>query len=483
MILAVSRFRVANGTESDVAAAFLNRPRIVDSWPGFLGLETFRDVREATVFYLATRWTDAATFREWHSSPAHRASHAWMPDGLRLDPSYTRLVELERLSSADGTDPFNLTLDAAATIGRFLASTRLVHLIRLALDGTILFANDAVALTFGVDRQRLQGTLLFPHLTETDAQLLRLILRGERSVDGVLPLNFCDADGHPVTIACHLQLTPEDCVLLGEREYEFDLQLQHHLLAANEELALLARERHRATTAEKAARREAESANRTKDEALAVIAHEMRQPLNAATMALAVLTANPASLERVRGTLERQLTHVTKLVDDLLDASRVIRGTIELQKRRIDLRHITDESVEMIRPAADQRQQQLSVSPGRDALHVEVDPTRFSQVLNNVLANASRYTPGGGSISVVVERDGSHGVIRVSDTGDGMAPETLDRLFDLFVRGSATAGGLGIGLAVAKRLVELHGGTIAARSDGVGRGSEFILSWPLAASP
>jgi len=122
MILAVSRFRVANATESAVAAAFLDRPRIVDSWPGFLGLETFRDVKDATVFYLVTRWTDSATFRAWHSSPAHRASHAWMPAGLRLDASYTRLVELERLPSRDSPDMFDLTVDRAAL--RVLGTSR-----------------------------------------------------------------------------------------------------------------------------------------------------------------------------------------------------------------------------------------------------------------------------------------------------------------------------------------------------------------------
>jgi len=479
MILAVSRFRAANATESAVAAAFLNRPRIVDSWPGFLGLETFRDAKDATVFYLVTRWTDSATFRAWHSSPAHRASHAWVPAGLRLDSSYTRLVELERLPSRDNPDMFNLTIDRAALIGTLLEHSRVVHVLCVGLDGTVLFANEAVTAALGVEARNLMGTAIFPRLTQVDAERLRRILSGDEPPDGLM-LNFIDAEGQPLTLACHLQLTPEDCCILGEPEYESGRQLQHHLLAANEELAILSRERHRATVAEQAARRAAESANRTKDEALAVIAHELRQPLNAAMMAVALLKARPEELDRIRVPLERQLAQMTTLVEDLMDASRVIRGSIELVKRRVDLRDVTGEAVEQIRPAAEKKQQGVSIALGSDSLEIVADTERFSQTLGNVLTNAIKYTPAGGSIAVVVEREGDYGVIRVSDTGTGIAPESLDNLFDLFVRASADPGGLGVGLAVSKRLVEMHGGSITARSEGPGRGSEFTLRWPLA---
>lgn len=482
MILAVSRFRVANGTEGAVAAAFLDRPRLVDSWPGFLGLETFRDVKDECVFYLVTRWTDCATFRAWHSSPAHRASHAWMPGGLRLDPAFTRLVELERLASPDGTDVFNLALDAAAVIARFLEITRFVHVLRLALDGTVLFANEAVADALGVEPLRLTGTAVFTHLTEPGAELLRRILSGEQATDGVVALNFCDFEGHPLTLACHLQLTARECVILGEPVYEYQRELQHQLLAVNEDLANLARERHRATAAEQSARRAAELANRTKDEALAVIAHELRQPLNAATMALSVLRDRPEAAERVRVILRRQLEQMTNLVEDLMDASRVIRGAIVLQKQCVDLRKITEDAIEVIRPAARKRDQSLSVSLWPAPLQIDADPGRFGQVLSNVLTNALKFTGTGGLISVVVERDADHGVVRVSDSGVGIAPDAVEQVFGLFVRASTESGGLGIGLAVAKGLVEQHGGSITAHSEGAGRGSEFVLRWPLATS-
>lgn len=199
-------------------------------------------------------------------------------------------------------------------------------------------------------------------------------------------------------------------------------------------------------------------------------------------MALEVLKASPGSLDRVAGALERQLTHMATLVEDLMDASRVVRGSIELVKQRVDLRHVTSDAVEHIQLAAQKKQQDVSVSLVSTPLEIDADIARFSQVVGNVLSNAIRYTPRGGTISVVVERQGGDGVVRVSDTGAGIAPESLDTLFDLFVRASSDAGGLGIGLAVSKRLIEMHGGSITAHSDGAGRGAEFILRWPLAAA-
>lgn len=483
MILAVSRFRVANGTDDAVAKAFLDRPRLVDEWPGFLGLETFRDVEDASLFYLVTRWTDVAAFQTWHQSPAHRASHAWMPRGLKLDPAYTKLVEIERLARPQPTDVFELTLDGAMAIARYLEGTQVVHVLKLTLDGTVQFANDAVGDLLGTSPAELVGTAIFPRLTETDAARLRRALSGHDVPEAVATvlLNFCPrADGDPVTLACRIHTTPQDCLVLGERRYESDRQLQQQLVELNQDLAILARQRHRAVAAENAARRAAESADRIKDEALAVIAHELRQPLNAATMALAVLDHRPEALDRVRATLGRQLSHMTKLVEDLLDASRVMRGTIELRRQRLDLGTLTREGVELLEPVMNERQQQLSLSIPSEPVEIDGDPTRVRQVLSNLLTNAAQYTPRGGSIAVSVEPGPAFATVRVRDTGRGIAPAAMAQLFDLFVRGATDTGGLGIGLAVSKRLVQLHGGTIEARSEGLGLGSEFVTRWPQA---
>lgn len=268
--------------------------------------------------------------------------------------------------------------------------------------------------------------------------------------------------------------------MLAEPPYESDRDFEQQLIALNDELAALARERHRAVAAEQRARRNAEQATRTKDEALAVIAHELRQPLTAATMALAVLEQRPEALERVRGVLGRQLSYMTRLVDDLLDASNVMRGTIRLQKQRFDLRTVVQDGFELLEPQMLQRQQQPSLSLMPEPIYITADPTRVRQVFSNVLTNASKFTPSGGTIRVSVDRDDASAVVRVRDTGKGIAADALDSLFGLFVRGTTDTAGLGIGLAVAKRLVELHGGSIEGRSEGPGFGSEFVMRWPLA---
>ncbi len=234
MILAVSRFRVANDSADAVADAFANRPGLVDAWPGFLGLETFRDIQDANLFYLVTRWTDAGAFREWHRSPAHRASHRWMPRGLRLDPAYTRLVELERLPGGKDTDAFTLTLAGAAAIARYLARTRIVHVMRLGLDGELLFVNEATSALFGMSPVDLIGTPVFDRLTEPDARRLRGVLAGEPAPEDPVLLNFCcDSGGDPTTLVCQVHATPRDCLILAEPPYESDRDLQHQLLAVN----------------------------------------------------------------------------------------------------------------------------------------------------------------------------------------------------------------------------------------------------------
>jgi signal transduction histidine kinase len=462
-----------------VVDAFLNRPRLVDSWPGFLGMETFTDTKDATVFYLVTRWTDTQSFREWHASPAHRESHEWMPRGLRLDPTFTKVVELDRLTGAEGPELFETVVDSAALLAQYLDRTRFVCVVRTTLDGTVLYANDGVAQFLQTTAAELRGRSIFSCLTENDADLLRLEIAGERT-QSLLRLNLCDMDGHPMTLACAVRVTPIDCTIVGEPEFEHEREMHQQLLAVNEELASMARERHRAAASEQGARRIAEQANRTKDEALAVIAHELRQPLNAATMALAVLQRRPEKSDDVRELLQRQFSHMSRMVEDLLDASKVLRGDIQLHKQRLDLRDIVTDSLELVTVLAAERKQKLTVDMSPEALEVSVDSTRIRQVLSNVLTNAYKYTPPGGAIDVTVAAEGGQAAVRVRDTGEGIPAEALELLFGLFVRATSSTGGLGIGLAMARRLVELHGGTITASSAGPGQGAEFVVRLPLA---
>jgi signal transduction histidine kinase/CheY-like chemotaxis protein len=222
-------------------------------------------------------------------------------------------------------------------------------------------------------------------------------------------------------------------------------------------------------------------ADRRKDEFLAMLAHELRNPLAPLSNALHLLRM-PADRERFLAMAERQVALLARLVDDLLDVSRITQGKIELRKERILLADVVAQALDTVRPEIDARAQALTVSLPPQALAVEADPARLGQVFANLLSNAAKYTPSGGSIWLTAEPLADEIVVRVRDTGVGLAPELMPHVFDLFVQADVslerTRGGLGIGLTVVKRLVEMHGGRVEARSAGIGHGSEFIVHLP-----
>ncbi|HSS06140.1 MAG TPA: ATP-binding protein, partial [Rhodanobacteraceae bacterium] len=233
------------------------------------------------------------------------------------------------------------------------------------------------------------------------------------------------------------------------------------------------------------ARVELESANRQKDEFLAMLAHELRNPLapirNAGEV-LSRLTSHDARAEQAVGVVQRQIDGLTRLVDDLLDVSRITRGRIELQRRSVDLRDVVQQAVEMVEPLVREKAQKLSTTTER-ALRVCGDPARLVQCVANVLTNAVKYSDRGGKIHLEVREDDGRALVAVSDDGIGIPAELQPRIFDLFVQGDRTLdraqGGLGIGLCVVKRLVEMHGGDITVFSEGPGRGSRFEFHIPL----
>ena len=236
-----------------------------------------------------------------------------------------------------------------------------------------------------------------------------------------------------------------------------------------------------------ARRAEAETLARAKDEFLAMLGHELRNPLAAITNALAVLDhlVADADVRRVTGIIDRQTAHLSRLVDDLLDVARVTSGKIELRPQLLDLRELAVRSLEALRQAALTGRHQVEVEG--EPVHVHGDPARLEQVIRNLVDNALKYTPDGGQVRVIVERADGHAVLRVRDTGEGIRPDLLERIFDLFVQEpqalDRSRGGLGLGLTLVKRLVELHGGSVAAASAGRGRGSEFIVRLPAATEP
>jgi signal transduction histidine kinase len=222
--------------------------------------------------------------------------------------------------------------------------------------------------------------------------------------------------------------------------------------------------------------------NRHKEEFLALLAHELRSPLSASLNALEILRlqgAETATAERTRQLIKRQIRTMTHLINDLLDVSRLRLGKLRLCKQSVDLGRAVTNAVETARPLIDARGHRLEVSMPPGPLYLEADPTRLEQVIVNLLANAAKYTPAQGRIWLIVERSHSHVGLRVKDTGVGLAPEFLPHIFDRFAQAeSGFQGGLGIGLNLARDLVELHGGTLTACSDGLGCGSEFTVALP-----
>jgi PAS domain S-box-containing protein len=230
-------------------------------------------------------------------------------------------------------------------------------------------------------------------------------------------------------------------------------------------------------------REAAESANRAKDEFLAMLGHELRNPLSPILTALQLmkLRGSDAS-ERERTVIERQVNHLTRLVDDLLDVSRIARGKVELKEEIVEIAEIVAKAIEIASPLLEQRTHTLNVQVHRKGLTVRGDATRLSQVISNLLTNAAKYTAPGGHITIRTEEAGGEAVVRVRDTGMGIAPEVLPRVFDLFVQErqaiDRSQGGLGLGLTIVRNLVERHGGKVSAHSQGPGKGSEFVVRLP-----
>ena len=227
-----------------------------------------------------------------------------------------------------------------------------------------------------------------------------------------------------------------------------------------------------------------DSAHR-KDEFLAMLGHELRNPL-APILTAVELLGRKESVEREQQIIERNTRHLARLVDDLLDISRVTRGHVELRRERVTLAAVLERAVEIAGPLITRQRHALRVAPAGDVA-LEGDPVRLAQVFGNLLGNAAKFTPPGGHIDVDVETTGDRVRVCVRDDGRGISPDQLSRIFQPFVQADreedAQHGGLGLGLAIVSNLVERHGGTIEARSEGPGRGASFTVELPIAAAP
>jgi signal transduction histidine kinase/ActR/RegA family two-component response regulator len=279
------------------------------------------------------------------------------------------------------------------------------------------------------------------------------------------------AEGRPVPPAADAHVAETD-------------RLQRALATAASLLEKRARERDEEIRRADAARTEAEQANQTKDQFLAVLGHELRNPLAPALTALELMKVrDPNVFARERQVLERQIAHMARLVNDLLDVSRLARGKIQLQRRRFELREAVDRAVDMARPLIVQHRHALEVSVPATGLLLDADIDRIVQVLANLLTNAAKYTPPGGHVALLASPSSEQVVVVCEDDGPGVPPELAPRLFDPFAQGPRSIdrreGGLGLGLSLARTFTELHGGTIHVESRAEG-GARFVVTLPLA---
>ena len=228
-------------------------------------------------------------------------------------------------------------------------------------------------------------------------------------------------------------------------------------------------------------------ADRRKDEFLATLSHELRNPLAPLRNTLEIIKrggSDPRRVPQALDTMERQLGHLVRLVDDLLDLNRITHNRIELRRERVDLASLINQVVQATRPRAEASGHELRVMGPPEPIRMDADPVRLSQVFGNLLNNSCKYTSPGGKIDVSVERQGSEAVVKVRDNGIGIPSDKIDRIFDMFNQVdesfARTQGGLGIGLALVKQLVEMHGGSVRATSGGADQGSEFVVRLPIA---
>ena len=230
--------------------------------------------------------------------------------------------------------------------------------------------------------------------------------------------------------------------------------------------------------------------DRRKNEFLAILAHELRNPLAPISHGLQILqlsAADAGTVKSVTETMGRQVGHLVRLVNDLLDVSRISQGKIELRCERVDLASAVTDGVDIARPLSERMDHELTVTMPREPIFLNADPLRLAQVVGNLLNNACKFSETGSRVHLSIERDGDEAVIRVRDSGVGIAPEKIPLIFDMFTQTGASAersvSGLGIGLALVKQLVELHGGTVEAKSGGLGKGSEFVVRLPVPVEP
>ncbi len=342
-------------------------------------------------------------------------------------------------------------------------------------------------------RQDVALALLDVQMPEMDGFELAEMMRGSERTRGI-PIIFLTAGstdrtrrfrGYEAGAVDFLEKPLEPDILRSKVNIFVELYQQRRQIAEQmEELRNIAAENLHLLSESRQSAEALQEADRRKDEFLATLAHELRNPLAPIRNGLQILrlTGDEARATEVRGMMDRQLTHLVRLIDDLLDVSRVSQGKIDLRMEPIALQDAVNAAVEASRPLVEANHHGFSLVMPEEPLTVSGDMTRLSQVVSNLINNAAKYTPEGGHITVTVQPAGGQAEVVVGDNGLGIEPDMLPRVFDLFTQVgshlSYSQGGLGVGLALVRKLVEMHGGVVTAESDGPGAGSRFTIRLP-----
>jgi PAS domain S-box-containing protein len=349
---------------------------------------------------------------------------------------------------------------------RRMFESNMVGFLFGTLDGRVLDANDYVLKLLDVPRRELSALDLMAMTVPEDvakSQAAVVEIR-ERGVCEPFEKRHVRRDGAIVSVVLASALLPG----ATDRTITFMLDISERK-RFEEQLAKL--------------RSEAEAASRAKDEFLAMLSHELRNPLAPILTALQLMRLRGAdAVERERVVIERQAHHMVRMVDDLLDVSRITRGKVDLHREPVELTEVVAKAIEMASPLIEQRRHELDVAVAQCGLRISVDPGRFAQVIANVLTNAAKYTEKGGRIAIAAARVDECVELAVRDSGIGIDADMLPRVFELFVQErqalDRSQGGLGLGLSIVKSLVELHGGTVRADSPGQGRGTTITIRVP-----
>ena len=359
------------------------------------------------------------------------------------------------------------TLDSADRPYRLLVEQMQQGAITLNADGAIAWCNRRFADLLGRPHERLTGVAFRDFIPPDEQALYESLLQQGRAGAGQGEAHLQKTDGGLIPVFLTFNALPPDSgVAVGG--LVTDLTTQRHHEKLNAALEAL------------------KESDRRKNEFLAILAHELRNPLAPIRNALQIMRLMGANREAVSSEMEmmeRQVGQMVRLVDDLLDVSRINRGKIELRKDQIELASVVRHAVEACRPAMESATHDLSITLPTRPVYLNADPARLAQVVGNLLNNACKFTDEGGRIWLTVEQEGKQAVIRVRDNGIGIAADQLPRIFEMFMQVDTSlersVSGLGIGLTLAKNLVEMHDGTLEVHSAGAGQGSEFVVRLPI----